>query len=268
MTATDVHLTTGWEPDLAPGDTLTRRYLFHWAALCEAFATAGGGRTVRTPEVVVSDSPSPAAYFDSATLLRPLVGRDGEAVLDLVESTTADGRGTLHLWSLWPTPDLRDRGWHLEGHPPLLARPPGPPPAPTSDVHLDEVGDAAALARWERTAIEGYPFPDADPDAVGSVAAPGLLDDPRLRLWTGSVDGRPASISALFAEDDLASLALGVTRPEARARGHWRAHAARRLAEVPDRWVAGVFSDMSRPLAERIGFVPLTRFTLWTLPRP
>ena len=30
----------------------------------------------------------------------------------------------------------------------------------------------------------------------------------------------------------------------------------------------GVFSDMSRPSAEALGFLPVTRFTLWHRPRP
>jgi hypothetical protein len=30
----------------------------------------------------------------------------------------------------------------------------------------------------------------------------------------------------------------------------------------------GVFSDMSRPGAEALGFLPITRFTLWHRPRP
>jgi hypothetical protein len=30
----------------------------------------------------------------------------------------------------------------------------------------------------------------------------------------------------------------------------------------------GVFSDMSRPSAEALGFLPITRFTLWHRPRP
>ena len=33
-------------------------------------------------------------------------------------------------------------------------------------------------------------------------------------------------------------------------------------------WIAGVFSDHSRPGAESIGFVPVLRLTLWILDRP
>ena len=129
MTATDTHLTTGWEPGLGADDTLTRRYLFHWAALCEAFAEAGGGRTVRTPALIASDCGSPAAYFNSATLLQPLAGAGDEA-LDAVEAFGDDVAGDpaplellAHARPL--RPGLAARG------PPAPARPPpGPPRRP------------------------------------------------------------------------------------------------------------------------------------------
>jgi hypothetical protein len=36
---------------------------------------------------------------------------------------------------------------------------------------------------------------------------------------------------------------------------------------MPDLWVTGVFSDFSRLGAERLGFVPVQRFTLWVCDR-
>src|SRR5574342_549833 len=70
-----------------------------------------------------------------------------------------DGAGDVCLWSAWPTPDLRARGWELEGFPPYLLRLPGgplPPDAP--DLSVRPVTDAVALADWERVVVEGYPF--------------------------------------------------------------------------------------------------------------
>jgi hypothetical protein len=42
----------------------------------------------------------------------------------------------------------------------------------------------------------------------------------------------------------------------------------RRLVDAPGLPVVEVFSDMSRPGAEALGFLPITRFTLWHPPRP
>jgi hypothetical protein len=41
-----------------------------------------------------------------------------------------------------------------------------------------------------------------------------------------------------------------------------------RLVDAPGLPLVGVFSDMSRPGAEALGFLPITRFTLWHRPRP
>src|SRR5918997_944010 len=110
------HLTDGWEPDLPVGDTLARRFLFNLAAFHELPAAAAGGRVVRRDEFAAADLGRPAAMHNAATLLRPLpFDRPGE-VLDAVEGFfDRGGRGEAYLWSAWPTPDLRPRGWVLEG---------------------------------------------------------------------------------------------------------------------------------------------------------
>lgn len=265
--------TTGWEPDTPVGDTVLRRYLFCWARLAETFAVAGGGHATWAPGYAAADLGGPSGFFNAATLLRPPDPAGLDGLLDEIETFFGQGSGDVHLWSAWPTPDLRPRNWHLVGHPPLLVRPPGavvPPTAtPTSrSVELDDVTDRAGLADWERVAIEGYPLDELIGAPPGSLADPRLLDDRRLRFTLGRHAGAPASIGTLFTDDGIGCFALGVTRPEARHTGHWWAHAVRRIQAAPELWMTGVFSDDSRPGAERLGFLPVLRFTLWARPRP
>lgn len=259
----------GWEPDTPVDDTLLRRYLFHWAAYCAAYAEAAGGVTLRTDTFAAADLRRPAGYFNSVTLLQP-PGEDVDAVLDGIDDFLADGVGEVLLWSAWPTGDLSPRGWHLEGHPPLLARPPAsvlPPPTPGA-ADIRRVTSAAELADWERVAIEGYPMPGLEDIRPGELAHPALLDDDRFGFWVGrDDDDRAVSLGTSFVDHGIGSFALGVTRPEARRQGHWLGHAAARLAHMPHVWVTGVFSDHSRPGAESIGFVPLLRLTLWSRAR-
>jgi hypothetical protein len=259
-------LTTGWEPDLPVEDTLLRRYLFHWASYCAAIVQAGGGAVTWTDDFAAADLRRPSGYYSSATMLRPW-GHDADRVLDRIDEFFADGWGEVLLWSAWPTPDLRERGWNLEGHPPLLVRPPAtmlpPPDAPEVDVRRIE--DPATLAEWERVVVEGYPIPTLEGAAPGTLAAPSLLDDERLAFWLGRDEaGRAVSVGTSYVDHGIASFALGVTRPEARRRGHWLRHAVERLEHSPDLWMTGVFSDYSRPGAESIGFVPVLRLALWT----
>lgn len=268
-TETTEPLATGWGPETDQTDTITRRFLFHWAATCEAFTRSVQGRVARGHRFIGTDYGRESGYFNCIVLLQPPREDDIDELLAEIDDFTADGSGRIELLSLWPTPDLRPRGWTLEGHPPLLIRPPSGVPTPTGarDLDVRRVTSPAALHDWERVAIEGYPLPDIDSAVPGGLVTPAILDDDRVRMWVGYENDTAVSIGTSFVEDDLAGFAFGVTRPEARGSGHWNVHARLRIAATPAHWMAGLFSDYSRPLAERIGFVPITRFTLWSLAR-
>ena len=273
MTATAHHLATGWEEHTPLGDSLVRRYLFHSAAACEAVATAASGRCLRTPSFAAADLGVPSGYFNAAVLVQPPSPHEIDSLLEEIGEFFADGHGEAMLWSAWPLPEssMTRHGWQLGGYPPLLARPPAalvpPPVAPSVDIR--PVVDPAGLAAWEQVVVEGYPLPELQPFRAGRLAHPRILDDERMHMWVGyDGAGFAASAGTLFAEDDIASLTLGVTRPEARSAGHWRRQAIERLLAAPDVWVTGVFSDMSRGPAEGLGFVPVLRLALWIRQRP
>ena len=264
-TPTATHLTTGWEPDLPDADSLSLTWLRHWADQLEAFARSVGGRTARDERFLLADHGRPASFFNSVVLLAPPPDRGGfDALLDEIESRTAAGSGALYLWSLWPTPDLRERGWELDGHPPLLVRPPGTVAAAPSGPLPTPVRSAAELAVWERIVVDGYPMAELQPFRPGTLLGPDLLDDPRFRFWLGHDEaGAPVTATAQFVARGVAGFALGVTLPGHRGRGHWARQVAVRLHAEPSRWHVGVFSDHSRRGAERAGFLPVLRHTLW-----
>jgi hypothetical protein len=256
------YLTSGWEPDLADDDSICLRWLRHFSAQLAAFAEAAGGWVVRDERYLLADHGRPASFFNGAVLLAPWSDDAAfGAVVDEIEARTAGGAGAFSLWSIWPTPDLRARGWELDGHPPLLVRPPAP--AVLDGPLPDPVRTAAELAAWERVVVRGYPMDDLQPFRPGTLAAPALLDDPRLRFWTSSEGGAPVTASAQFVAHGLAGFAMGVTLPAHRRAGHWARHVQLRLALEPDLWHVGVFSDHSRAGAERAGFTPVVRHTLW-----
>ncbi|MCV2490914.1 hypothetical protein OF117_16285 [Geodermatophilus sp. YIM 151500] len=263
-------LTTGWEPGLADADSLCLAWLRHWADQLDLFATAAGGTVVRDERFVLADHRRPAGFFSAAVLMQPPADPAGwHDLLSDLGVATSGARGAVHLWSLWPTPDLRSRGWELDGHPPLLVRPPRQPTADAGAAGAPgpepvPVDDAASLAEWERVLVDGYPMRDLQPFRAGALLGPALLDDPRIRfLLTRDRDGVPVAASAQFVAHGLAGFATGVTLPSARRAGHWWRHARARLAAEPDLWHVGAFSDDSRPGAERLGFVPVLRHTLW-----
>lgn len=269
LVLSEPQLTTGWERDVPADDTLLRRYLFHHASLGAAFTLAGGGRVLDADDLSMADLARPGGYFNGAVLLCPPA--DWDDLIARIERFFRSGRGQTCLWSAWPTPDLRGRGWRLSGHPPLLARPPLSTLPVTSaavpEPDVRPVTSADDLAGWERVAIDGYPLPELYDVPAGAFAPPALLDDERLRFFVGRDGDRPVAAAVSFASHGIASLAFGATLPAARRHGFWRRLAVERLRAAPDVWATGVFSDFSRPGAEALGFVPILRLTLWILDR-
>lgn len=266
-TETSEHLTTGWEPDTPWSDTLVHRVVHAYASSLWRPVHRAGGHVVHDPRVVVHDLGRPAAFENGATLLAPLAA-DADHLLDEVEGQLHAGRGRVWLWSPWPTPDLRHRGWELAGHPPVLVRPPGPAPAPpATDVEVVEVHDASGVAAWQQVVARGYPLEELADRTEPAWLDPRVLDADH-RLWLGLRGGRAVAAGASHVAAGTLVFAMGATLPAARGHGAWNALAHVRLTAHPHLPAASLFSDDSRPLAERLGFVPIHRWTLWTRPRP
>lgn len=86
------------------------------------------------------------------------------------------------------------------------------------------------------------------------------------------VDGEPVSGGRVDFEDgvEFAGLFGGVTVPEYRRRGLYRATVAKRAELARERGYRWLYSDAlptSRPILERLGFVPITTTTPFVIPR-
>lgn len=266
MTAETEHLTDGWEADAPVGDTLLRRFVFNLAAAGEAMVGPPRGRALRREDVAVADLGRPAGIFNAVTLLRPPRPGRLDETLDAVEEAVADGTGPVMLWSAWPTPDLRPRGWELEGHPTLLLRPPrrlpDRLPAPPGG-RIEAIHDVDGLRDWERVAADAFPLHDASDGSPPAILDEDALTDGSLRLWVGYEEGRPVAIGSLVVACGIAHPLLAVTLPDARRRGFATAIGAQALATAPKLPAMALGSDSGRPTAEAGGFVPICRFTAW-----
>jgi GNAT superfamily N-acetyltransferase len=85
------------------------------------------------------------------------------------------------------------------------------------------------------------------------------------------VDGQPVSGGRVDFEDgvEFAGLFGGITLPEYRGRGLYRATVAKRAELARERDYRWLYSDAlptSRPILERLGFVPLTTTTPFVIP--
>jgi hypothetical protein len=260
-------LETGFERTTPVGDSIARRFLLNHVDYMEAVATGVGGRSSRTADFAATDVGTPACIYNSATLLRPLEA-DADRVLSEMEAFYEGGSGTVFLWSCWPTTDLRDRGWHLQGHPTFMVRAGGLPLPDIAPVEAVRVDDLEKLAAWERLIAEGYPFPDTAERLPGAYMSETFLRDPRTRMWLVYDEGVAVTAASSFTAHGFVQFSFGVTRPQTRRRGHWAALVRERLALAEGLPSGGIFSDDSRPGAERYGFLPMFRFTLWSMDRP
>ena len=254
-------LETGWLPDTPVGDTVLRRFVHSQGEVNAVTATALGGRSDHTDDVFLADSGLPVAYFNQALLARPLVGPD-DPVLDVVDGFFGD-RTSITLLSIWPTPDLAGRGWAPVGHPALVLRAPGPyTHAPGDGVTVRVADSADDLAAAQRVVVEGYPIEQARDVPPGDLF-PSSLADAGLVVRLGLLDDAPAAIGNCLVAHGIVNLCLGATLPNARRRGVWEALVWARVAEAPELPAVAFTSDHSRPGFLRMGFLPLTRLTLW-----
>lgn len=244
-------------------DSLLRQYLVNHETWFETLANAAAGRTSTTETWAGADLGRAAGFLNSVTLRRPPVWDDFDTTVDEIEAWLR-GREAF-LWSAWPTADLHTRGWELVGHPPMLVRFPDVtlPPA-RSDLRIERVTNGPGVRDWERVLADGFPVEDLQ--GSGPVLDPTIVDDPRVSMWVAYDGADPVAMGTLFREAGLAQFALAATLPEARRRGSWFSLVRARLEEAGDLLAISLFSDDSRPGAERIGFVPLLRFVCWRWP--
>jgi GNAT superfamily N-acetyltransferase len=85
------------------------------------------------------------------------------------------------------------------------------------------------------------------------------------------VDGKPVSGGRIDFEEgvEFAGLFGGITLPEYRGRGLYRATVAKRAELARERGYRWLYSDAlptSRPILERLGFVPITTTTAFLIP--
>jgi hypothetical protein len=104
--------------------------------------------------------------------------------------------------------------------------------------------------------------PEAVGAPVGTVAPPGLIER-GVRLRVGLVDGAPVAAGAGYVGRGVVNLCSAATLPAARRKGVWGALVRARMSDGPDLPAVAFTSDFSRPGFVHMGFLPITRLTMW-----
>jgi hypothetical protein len=268
----DANLLPAHEPSEPAADSLLRRFLLNWTTAIDAHGLALGGDTLRRAGLAAVDVGRPSIGGNVATLLAPLCSERmtevTAALNDFYHFSTGERCGAVYLFSPWPTPDLAPYGWTLDGDLPFMLRPAGgEPPPPPRGLRVEEVRDEAGLRAFELALVRGFELPELATLGPGAAFSPVDLADERRRRWVGWADGKPVCAAASFIDAGVINVDLVATVPEARRRGYGEAVTWRATLAAPHLPSLLLATEAGRPVYERIGYLTLFPFTLWSRER-
>jgi hypothetical protein len=251
-------LEDGWQRDTPPGDTILRDYVDSAARYFVTVGHAVGAAVVDDDDVAIAHHGAPFPFANMGIVRRPLDLESWERVLERTRATFA-GRGAFVLGAPFPTPDLRDAGAHLVGHPPFMIRAAGAADVPRPEgLEMVPVTSAAELETFEATLIEAYPGGPG-----GTLFTPPLLDVDGVTIWLAHLDGEPVGTALGHHGGRVNGVEIISCVPNARGRRIGEAVTWMPTLMRPDLPAALIASDLGRPVYERMGYVALLRFTIW-----
>jgi len=250
----------GWQSTSPEGDTLVQAYVRGFTGWLAELGPALGARTLVDDDVVAMDSGSGFFLANGAMLRRPCRESDLPALAARVADFYAEAAGgPWALFSPFPLRDATVAGLNLEGHPPLMVRPPGGAPAPApADLEIREADTVEGLADFAE-ALAGYPAPDAE-----VFTHPGMLTPPGTHVYVGYAEGRPVTCAAARVGDHCVNVEWVATHEQARGRGYGAAVTWCATLADPAKPAALLASDPGQPVYARMGYLRITRFTCWT----
>lgn len=247
------------------GDNLLLDYARAEAAAFGAMTAAKGGRVLDDDEagLHLRDMAVGSPFGNVAALTAPVPeSATADVVARLRDFYGEAEAGPYLVFSPWPTADWSEHGMVRVGHPPLMFRPPGPATATAPGLRVVEAEDADTLADFERTLIEAYPAPEMQPWARGSMFAPGILDS-AWRLFVGYEGDEPVGTAGAWVSPAITLVELVSTRPECRGKGYGAALTAAATVVAPGQPAMLIASDDGRGVYDRLGYLPLSRHTMW-----
>jgi hypothetical protein len=257
----DEALTTGWEADLPAEDSLLRAYVLATVERSEQLARSGGGRFEATERATFADAGSPVLFDNAVVFTRPLPADEARAAVQDALAFFPPDRPFV-VFSAWPVPGADDLGIALMGHPPFMFRPLGPPP-PGHDAGLDirPVTDTEGLEVFFRTIVEAYPMPGGT-----SVLSDSRILDSDIRLWVGYEGDRAVGTAGVIVAHGVNDVEWVSVYDDCRGKGYGAALTWAATLADPSLPAVLIASDPGQPVYERMGYIRLTRMSVWFRP--
>ncbi len=217
-----------------------------------AWLTALGLRSAADTDAWRALDPPPHIYFTAITL-RPET--PAEAV--------ADASGAV--CDSWETIDLAQDGfrdWRRE--PWFLCAASGSfadqaPP----ELEIVRVSTAAEVEELEAVSVRGFENESATIEP-GAIHPPEILDEPRMVLWLGRVDGKPVGAAMSYRTDEAVGIFGVTTIASMRRRGYGTA--LTRAAMLVETGLPSVLapSPEGEGVYRRLGFGPVGELRIWS----
>jgi ribosomal protein S18 acetylase RimI-like enzyme len=234
-------------------------------ALC-AHAAAGwhtswlealGLRCTTDSETWRALDPPPHIYFSAITL-------SPETPAEAVSAAAASVCDSWQVIDLEPFgfKDWRREPWFLCAASPAA----GPEPAP--ELEVVRVTTAEDVQELEAVSVRGFENNEDATIAPGTFHPPSILDDPRMVLWLGRVDGRAVAAAMSYRTDDAVGIFGVTTIPSMRRRGYGRA--LTRAAMLPESGLPSILapSPEGEQVYRRLGFQPVGALRIWSRSNP
>jgi GNAT superfamily N-acetyltransferase len=261
----DEVLETGYGPATPRGDNLCNDYAQGMADGFGALAGARGERVDEDDVATLTDGASGSLFGNVTVPRRPLRDDEWRALAErMVAFYGGRPGGGFMMMSAWPAPSPRTFGFGLVGHPPLMVRPAQPIAVEQlPGVEIRPVTDAASAYDWEHTLVHAYPEPGLQPFRAGCFLPERALAAEGWRYWVGYLDGTPVGTASAFVGPRHVDVQMISTMPQARGRGVGRALTLTATLADPALPAMLISSDLGRGVYERLGYIPLLRYTLW-----
>jgi ribosomal protein S18 acetylase RimI-like enzyme len=217
-----------------------------------AWLTALGLRSSTDADAWRALDPPPHMYLRAITL-RP----------DTPVEAVADATGAV--CDSWQTIDLAQAGFHDWRHEPWFLCAPSEPPTDETPAELEivQVATAQEVEELEAVSVRGFGNED-DTIEPGAIHPPAILDDPRMVLWLGRVEGKPVGAAMSYRTNEAVGIFGVTTIASMRRRGY--GSALTRAAMLVDTGLPSILapSPEGEGVYRRLGFEPVGELRIWS----
>jgi hypothetical protein len=198
---------------------------------------------------------APHIYFSAITLRS-----------DTPADAVADAAGAV--CDSWQNVDLERFGFRDWRHEPWLLCTPSEPSDDETPAELEivRVATAQEVEELEAVSVRGFGNED-DTIEPGTIHPPAILDEPRMILWLGRVEGKPVGAAMSYRTDEAVGIFGVTTIASARRRGY--GSALTRAAMLVDSGLPSILapSPEGEGVYRRLGFEHVGELRIWSRPR-